>query len=279
MKKVIVTGREGFISSRIVDSYSGNEDYKVYSVSLRNGVDNLELKNVDTIIHLAALVHQRETQENIESYHKINYELTYELVKKAKQAGVKNFIFMSTMAVYGLEGSLKDVETISKKTPLNPLTRYAKSKLMAENSLKEFQDDKFIVKVVRPPMVYGEGAPGNFNRLLKLANYLPVFPNIKNQRSMIEINTLVDYIKLLVDSKESGLHFPQDKNYVSTTKMYVNMRNSIGKKTLTVSIPSKIVSTFPFKKRLLKKMFGNLVYDQSLKFISWEGNYEDEQWN
>lgn len=154
MKKILIAGAGSYIGV----------SFKNYMNQYKNDyiVDTLDLKSkswrkknfsdYDVIFHVAGIAHIKETKENTELYYKVNKDLTIEVAKKAKKDKVKQFIFLSSMSVYGLE-----VGTITSETLPNPNTNYGKSKLMAEEALNKLSDDSFKVVILRPPMVYGEG--------------------------------------------------------------------------------------------------------------------------
>src|SRR5690606_11147904 len=144
----------------------------------------------DAIFHTAAIVHVKE--KDISRYFKVNRDLTVELANKAKNEGVKQFIFLSTMGVYGTE-----IGYITKDNIPSPKTPYAQSKYEAEKILIEMNSSNFNVAILRPPIVYGRGCPGNYSRLAKLAVMLPIFPEMDNKRSMIYIDNLSEFIKLI----------------------------------------------------------------------------------
>ena len=152
----------------------------------------------------------------------INYHLTKELAEKAKTEGVNQFIFFSTMSVFGLDGEVGKEVIINNNTLTKPTTSYGISKLRAEEMLHEIQSNAFKVAVLRPPMIYGESAPGNFSKLIKISNILPLYPRIDNQRSSIYIENLEIYINELIENEGSGILHPQN-NYYLNTKMYLNL--------------------------------------------------------
>src|SRR5699024_4946803 len=116
---------------------------------------------------------KRKQKKNASLYYVVNRDLTDAVAKKAKNEGVKHFIFLSTMSVYGLNEGI-----INEHTPLKPKTHYGKSKLQAEERIKLLATDTFKVAIIRPPMIYGKGCKGNYQRLRKLALMTPVFPDI-----------------------------------------------------------------------------------------------------
>ena len=131
--------------------------------------NKIDFSQYDVIFHVAAVVHMKEKPEMESLYLKVNRDLPIEVAIKAKNQGIKQFIFMSTMAVYGEDGKLDEEIVIGLNTASNPNTYYGKSKLLAEIELNKLNDDKFKVVTLRPPMVYGPNCTGNYARLQKFA--------------------------------------------------------------------------------------------------------------
>ena len=144
----------------------------------------------DVVFHVAGIAHQKETKENAHLYYEINRDLAIEVANKAKIEGVKQFIFMSSMSVYG-----KEVGVITKDTKPKPKTNYGKSKLQAEESLNALSDDNFKVCILRPPMVYGDGCKGNYQIIVKFVKKFSIFPRVNNKRSLVNVENLVVYLK------------------------------------------------------------------------------------
>ena len=194
-------------------------------------------------------------------YYKVNRDLTIETAKKAKAEGVNQFIFMSSIIVYGDSSSSKRV--IDRNTIPTPSNFYGNSKLQAEEGIKHLESDDFKIVVLRPPMIYGKGSKGNYPKLAKAAQKLPVFPNIDNERSMLHIDNLCEFIKLMIDNKESGLFFPQNKEYVKTSEMVKLIAEVHGKKIWMTRIFNPVLRLM-FGIGIVNKVFGNLVYEQSM---------------
>lgn len=248
--KILITGKNSYIGNNICN-FLNSRGHNANTISVRNGIDNINLKYVNCLIHCAAIVHKKE-KYFADEYEKINYRLTLKLAEKAKSAGVNHFIFLSSMSVYGSKNNI-----ISKNTPLCPATLYGKTKLMAEKEINKLADDNFTVTIIRPPMVYGKNCPGNYNKLSKLAKILPVFPDTNNKKSMIYIGNLSFFITNLAENKVGGLYMPMDNNYVSTA--YIAKTINKGLRL------SKCLGRFImlFKIGTIKKAFGTLYYDDS----------------
>lgn len=160
-------------------------------------------KGYDVVFHVAGIVHRKETQQNAHEYYEINRDLAVETAKKAMQDGVSQFIFMSTMGVYGMLTGV-----ITKDTVPIPKTHYGKSKLQAEEQIQKLSNDGFKVAILRPPMVYGKIALEIMQSFLYLQK-TPIFPNFENQRSAIYIDNLSEFVRRLIDMASSGVYKPQ----------------------------------------------------------------------
>ena len=265
---ILITGARGYIASHLNQALSAG-GHNCAAASVRGGVGGLTgLSGYDAVIHCAALVHSNDGDPD--HYCKINTELTAALAQKAKQEGVSRFIFMSTMAVYGIDDSLCETAVISGNTPVNPRTPYGKSKLAAKDMLKEMACEHFHVYILRLPMVYGAGAPGNYGRLCRLVKWAPVFPKVENRRSMISIENLQGYVASLLDTagqdEKKGAGYvsilrPQDPSPVCTSDLAVSIAAGYGKRLYLSPLLGRIVLLFPIEP--VRKMFGSLVYQDS----------------
>lgn len=259
-KRVLVTGVNGYIAQSF---FSRNKDiFDIYFVSLRdNEWEKTDFSIFDSLVHLAAIVHRNETKEE---YEKVNVRLTTDVIQKAKHEGVKQFIFMSTMAVYGEEGLLNMDAEIDINTVPHPKTEYGKSKLKTENEILKMVDENFKVAIVRPPMVYGANCPGNFSLLKKLICKIPFFPKVKdNKRSMIHIDNLCQFLKLLILNGSKGMFLPQDERYMSTMDMAKHIASACGKRIFFSSILGLGINFLKgFNISYINKLFGNAYYKQ-----------------
>lgn len=259
MKKVLITGVNSYVGNSLAKWLGKNPDhYAIDRISLRYGSwREKDFSPYDVVIHVAGIAHSRETKSNADIYFNINRDLTYEVAQKAKKESVDHFIFLSSMSVYGL-----DEGVIDENTPLKPTSNYGKSKLQAEQLIESLNDIAFKVAIVRPPMIYGKGCKGNYQRLSKLAMKAPVFPDINNQRSMIYVDNLSEFVKELIKNSGYGLFYPQNKEYVRTSEM-VRLISEVNSKPLKLtSLFNPVISLLKFS--LIQKIFGNLVYAKSL---------------
>ncbi|HHU72340.1 MAG TPA: NAD-dependent epimerase/dehydratase family protein, partial [Clostridiales bacterium] len=194
-------------------------------------------------------------------YYKVNRDLTIETAKKAKEEGVKQFIFMSSIIVYGDSGKHRRV--IDRNTVPRPSNFYGNSKLQAEEGIKGLEDESFRIVILRPPMIYGKGSKGNYPKLSMAAQKLPLFPDIDNERSMLHIDNLCEFIRLIIDNDERGLFFPQNQEYVKTSEMVRVIAEAHGKSIKLTKIFNPIIKMI-YGIGIVNKVFGNLVYEMSM---------------
>lgn len=258
MKKVLITGSSSFIGKRFTQIFDDSE-YLVDAISLRNDEWKLkDFQDYDAIIHVAAIVHQNEKEVKYEVYDKVNHQLAIEVARKAKEEGVKQFIFLSTMSVYGL-----NVGHITAYTSLNPISFYARSKLAAEESLQDMNSQKYKVAIIRPPMVYGDTNKGNYSTLRKIALSTPIFPKIENERSAIYVDNLCEFLKVVIDTQMQGIFFPQNEHYMSTSETVSLIAKAHSKKVYQSKLLALAIQPFMFSSTL-EKAFGSLRYDLSM---------------
>ena len=258
MKRVLITGETGYIARKLQKRLSAG-GFDAECVSVRDGLPP-NLSDYDTVVHCAALVHTRRGSKA--EFFRVNTELTHRLALAFKRSGGGQFVFMSTMAVYGREGSLRRREVIGKGTPTRPLDSYGKSKLLAEQAIRVLEDETFRVAILRPPVVYGRGCPGNFQTLRRIARFAPVFPDIDNERSMLHIDRLCCIIYTIVDKGRRGTFHPQDKLYHCTSKIVRKLALAHGRRVHLSRILGRLVGLLDVA--ATRKAFGNLTYDNNL---------------
>ena len=276
MKKILITGANSYIGTSFERYIKENypNDFQIDTLDMLNSKwKGYDFSIYDSVFHVAGIAHAdvgNVSDERKQLYYKVNCDLAYETAQKAKKAKVKQFIYMSSIIVYGESAPYGKTKIITKETKPKPANFYGDSKLQAEIKLSVLQDDNFNLAIIRPPMIYGPNSKGNYPVLSKLAHKLPCFPNIKNQRSMLYIENLCEFIHLLIRNNEAGLYFPQNDEYVSTT-MIVKIINPkikiLGILNLSVFISSKIPGRMG---GLCNKAFGNLVYDKEMSIYNEE---------
>ena len=272
MKKILITGANSYIGTSF-EHYMAQwpEEYQVDTVDMVDGSWREKIfADYDSVFHVAGIAHQdsgKITEERKQLYFKVNTELTVETAKKAKAGGVKQFIFMSSIIVYGAGAMLGETKMISKDTKPAPAGAYGRSKLKAEEGIQSLNDDSFCVCVLRPPMIYGPGCKGNYPLIAKAAMKLPFFPDIRNERSMLFIGNLCGYVKAMVDDTLSGLYFPQNSEYVSTSEMVRQIALAHNKNIRLTKVFNPLLRLLSSKASIVDKVFGNLVYERSASIM------------
>ncbi len=268
-KKILITGADSYIGTSVEKWLSRNPgQYQVDTLDMIGDEwRSYDFSPYDVVFHVAGIAHAdvgNVTEEQKQLYYKVNTDLAVETAEKAREAGVGQFIFMSSMIVYsGCKETM-----ITAETEPNPLNFYGDSKWQADQKIRELKSDTFKVVVLRPPMIYGKGSKGNYPELAKLAQRLPCFPEVKNQRSMLYIDNLCQFIKLMIDNEESGIFFPQNAEYTNTSEM-VQMIAAVKGRTIVMipgmSGPVKLVEKIPGKiGQLVDKAFGDSTYDMRM---------------
>lgn len=271
MKRVLITGVNSYVGNSFaewVQQYP--QEIQVDKISLRDDSwKDMDFSTYDSILHVAGIAHVSRNPKMQELYYKVNRDLTIEVAEQAKTAGVKQFIFMSSIIVYG--DSKAGEVVIDEHTEPNPTNFYGQSKLDAEAGVRNLEDNTFNVAVIRPPMIYGKGSKGNYPKLAKAARKLPVFPENKNKRSMLHIDNLTEFLRLMIKNNEQGLFFPQNGEYVCTSNMVKFIADIHNKKIHLTKIFNPIIYMMISKLNIVNKVFGSLVYSQELS--SYKENY------
>lgn len=280
MKKILITGANSYIGTsfeRWMEQYG--DEYTIDTIDLKDETwREKSFTGYDVCFHVAGIAHSdvgKASEETKALYYKINRDLTIETAKKAKAEGVRQFIFMSSIIVYGDSAPIGKKKVITRDTKPAPANFYGDSKLQAEQGIQVFQDDSFNVVILRPPMIYGKGSKGNYQELSKLACKLPLFPIVKNMRSMLHIDNLCQFIKLMIDNEEDGVFSPQNGEYTNTSDMVKIIAETKGHKIIMVPFTNflvKLMGKIPGKiGGMATKAFGNSAYDMSMS--EYKKNY------
>lgn len=268
MKRILITGINSYLGGRFRQYMEQFPDYATVSISMRNGSWRGEdFTGFDVVYHVAGLAHSdngRISPEKAQKYYEINTDLTKELANKAKREGVKQFIFMSSAIVYGDSAPIGRRRRIDRSTVCTPANCYGDSKLQAELGLRRLEDKNFRVVILRPPMIYGPGCKGNYPVLSLFAQRLPVFPYVDNERSMLFVDNLMAFVKLMIDNEESGTFFPQNAEYSNTSELVRMIAEAHGKKLILVRGFTWALKFLGFFTALVDKAFGSLSYDMPM---------------
>lgn len=273
MKKILITGANSFIGTSFenyIKNHLNSGDYEIATMDTLTGMivgETTIIGGFDTVFHVAGIAHAdvgKVSEEGKELYRKVNTELAIETARKAKEAGVKQFIFMSSAIVYGASGKIGCRKEINKDTPVNPENFYGESKVNAENGLRELESDDFKIVILRPPMIYGPGCKGNYNTLRKMAKKMPLFPKVKNERSMLFIDNLCEFVRLMIENEESGIFWPANRELTNTSEMVRMIGEANGRKVHLLGGFTWALKIMSHLTGLVNKAFGNLTYDSEI---------------
>lgn len=262
MKKVLITGANSYIGTSF-EKYVNTNFKSEIEIDTLDMMDShwieQDFSKYDCVFHVAGIAHQKETKENAHLYYEVNRDLAIKVAKKSKENKVGQFIFMSSMSVYGLDYSDK---LVTKKTKTNPKTNYGKSKLEAEKEILKLEDETFMVSILRPPMVYGKNSPGNMTKLINVVKKYHIFPTIKNQRSSITIENLCKFVYEVISKSQCGLFLPQNESYMCTYKVIYEQMIEDHVKVLYISFFNPLIKLMIGKIGVITKAFGDLKYEK-----------------
>lgn len=287
MRKILITGENSYIGTSF-ENYmvQFSDDYQVDTLSVRgDDWQNFDFSPYDVVFHVAGIAHAdvgKVSEEGKKLYYAVNQDLTVAVAKKVKEIAektkqVKQFIFMSSIIVYGENTSVNKKRVITSATLPAPSSFYGDSKWQAEQGLNPLKSAYFKLVILRPPMIYGPNSKGNYPQLAQLALKLPIFPNVKNERSMLFVGNLAIFLKKVIDENSEGIFLPQNKEVVRTSLMVQEIAKVHGKKIILFSGLNwgvKLLGLMPGKiGGLANKAFGNLVIENNYeicesKFVS-----------
>lgn len=260
-KTILITGSSGFVGKHFIENAS---EFTIHEVDLlAKKPEEIDFSNIDSVLHLAAIVHQMKGGIEQE-YFRVNRDLAFELAKKAKAQGVKQFVLMSTAKVYG--ESTTNIKPWNEDSQCFPQDAYGKSKWEAEKLIRSLETESFKVAIVRAPLVYGAGLRANMLNLIRLIDSLPVIPlgGIKNSRSLVYIGNLVALIKLIIQKQASGIFIAGDRNVISTTQLTTLIAKSFNKRNRILKIPNFMINVVKLiKPSIINRLFGSLEMDNS----------------
>ncbi|MBQ4417206.1 MAG: NAD-dependent epimerase/dehydratase family protein, partial [Butyrivibrio sp.] len=258
MKRILITGAGSYIGESVKEYLQTMP--RLYEAEVKETVGwepvPDDFRGVDVVFHVAGIAHVRETKKNRHLYYRVNRDLAVRCAAAAKKGGVRQFILLSTMSVYGLTTG-----HITKDTPVHPVNAYGKSKAQADAEIAKLADDTFLFTCLRPPMVYGRGCRGNYQSLRSFALKSPVFPAMQNRRSMIYIGNLCAFVERCIAEEKAGLFFPQNAAYTDTSEMVRLIAEAHGKTMRMTTLFNGIIRAVPAG--VFRKVFGSLTYEQT----------------
>lgn len=273
MKRILITGKNSYIGNSFKKWVSKWPDkYRTYSISVRGDEwRKHDFSQYDVLLHCAGIAHVSAKPKMAKEYYRVNRDLAIDIAKKAKKENVRQFIFMSSIIVYGESGKINEKKVIDIDTQPEPSNFYGDSKLQAEKGIKLLETDDFKIAILRPPMIYGKDSKGNYQKLSKLAKVTPIFPDIDNQRSMLHIDNLCEFLRLIIDNEDRGVFFPQNDEYVKTSEMVRLIANVNGKKIKLIKNMDFLFRFLSGRINIINKVFGNLVYEKGMSL--YKENY------
>lgn len=297
--KTLITGASGFIGSEVVknktisfrrvtrDSQSSlnvTDDHDTFYVdSIDSSTDwTGAFENVESVLHLAGLAHNKDYKQD--DYDEVNFHGTIKLAEEAQRQDVKRFVFVSSIGVNGT--ATKQEPFNSTMTPL-PHNAYAQSKYDAELGLKKIaQDTGMELVIIRPTLVYGLNAPGNFGALNRLVRKVPVLPFglVDNKRSFISVHNLADLLVACVKHPNAaGCTFLASENGAISIKEFTNaIAAGAGVRIIQLPVPislMRLAGKFFGKSGIVEQLVGNLEVDSSnlKQVLNWTPPYTMQQ--
>ena len=271
MYRVLITGAGSYVGESVKKYImSTSTEFEIESVDTMNDAwKQADFSKYDVVYHVAGIAHVNADSKMEALYYKVNRDLTVEIAKHAQECGVKQFIFMSSQIVFHESQSLK-TEVLTKETKENPNGFYGDSKLQAENGLHELESETFKVCILRPCMIYGPNAKGNFPRLAKLATKVPVFPAWHNKRSMLYIDNLAEFVKQAIERELEGTFYPQNREQADTVEIIRYFAKAFGHKIWITKLLNPFVWMGSFVLQPINKMFATYYYDPEMSKMDFD---------
>ena len=271
MKKVLITGAGSYVGESVRRYIlSTSSDFQIDAVdTMGDNWKNADYSQYDVVYHVAGIAHVNADPKMEALYYKVNRDLTIEVARIAKAAGVKQFIFMSSQIVFHESQSLK-TEVLTSETKENPNGFYGDSKLQAELGIRPLEDENFKVCILRPCMIYGPNAKGNFPRLAKLACKTPIFPCWHNKRSMLYIDNLAEFVKQAVLRELSGTYYPQNRELADTVEIIRFFAKAAGHSIWITRLLNPFVWLGSFVLQPINKMFATYYYDPEMSKMDFD---------
>lgn len=271
--KILVLGKNGYVSKCFQNYMKNYQEYIIEAISVRNDKwKEVSFKEYDVIFNTIGLAHNDARKGTEDEFYRLNTELPYELACKAKKEGVKQFIHMSSMIVYGNISEIGKNNIITKKTIPRPTSVYGKSKLRGEEKLKTLENKNFSIVNIRSPLVYGVNAVENISRLISFSKKTFIFPDIENGLSMIYDENLCELIRLIIENNSSGIFCPQMEKAICTSQFVKDIGFGAQHKVILTKVFNPLLRLLSKKFLFIQKMFGNQSYALSMSNY-FDGKY------
>lgn len=271
MQRIVITGKNSYIGNHIQEWIQRkDESYKILQVDVQNSDwKKFRFMPNDIVIHTAGIVHRPDVKD-WSLYEKVNVELPVEVAEKAKKANAVHFVFLSSMAIYGVKKQLKK-NVITQDTSINPVSLYGRSKYLAESRIRKLESENFLITIVRPPNVYGYNCKGGYiSGFTSIVKKMPAIPYAFDEvkQSVIYIDNLTECIYQIIKNKKSGIFMPQDDKSVSAVELMEQIAAGINrplKRSIILGIIPKILN----KLSIVNKAYGGIEYSSELSVMDF----------
>jgi nucleoside-diphosphate-sugar epimerase len=257
---VLIAGQGSFIGGAVERRLSEFPERYAVAVADTRGADwkGADLSGFDSVVHVAGIAHVSPRPEMRPLYEAVNRDLAIETAHRARAAGVRQFVFLSSSIVFGSAAPAGRSREIAPLTQPAPANAYGQSKLDAEIGIRALEDGHFRAAILRPMMVFGAGGRGNYARLSHLVARAPLFPDFPNRRGAVYVEHLAELIRLLIDDGAGGTFHPQDA-IVSTADFAREIAAARGKKLALVRAFNPLVRLFG-RADIVRRAFGGFHY-------------------
>ena len=274
MKKVLITGAGSYVGESVRRYIVAKmpDQYHIDAVdTMGDNWKKADYSQYEVVFHVAGIAHVNADPKMEPLYYKVNRDLTIEVARHAQAAGVKHFIFMSSQIVFHESQSLR-TEVLTVETKPNPNGFYGDSKLQAENGLKalRIEGGEMKICILRPCMIYGPNAKGNFPRLAKLACKTPIFPAWHNKRSMLYIDNLAEFVLQVIERNLEGTFYPQNRELADTVEIIRFFAKKAGHKVWITKLFNPFVWLGSFVLQPINKMFATYYYDPEMSRMEFD---------
>ena len=283
MKKILITGAGSYVGESVRRYILAKDSsYRIDAVdTMGDNWKKADYTKYDVVFHVAGIAHVNADPKMEPLYYKVNCNLTIEVAKHAKAAGVRQFIFMSSQIVFHESQSLK-AEVLTAETKPAPNGFYGNSKLQAENGLwnlvknqkenstRSQGGNQMKICILRPCMIYGPNAKGNFSRLAKLACKTPVFPEWHNKRSMLYIDNLAEFVKQAIERELEGTFYPQNRELADTVEIVRYFAKEAGHKIWITKLLNPFVWMGSLVLQPINKMFATYYYNPKMSKMEFD---------
>lgn len=263
--KVLVIGKNSYIAQEFVKVMTSANEWELHSLSVRDDAWlSYDYSSFDSILFFAAIVHHPEiTDEKL--YQRVNVEIPYKMASLAKERGVRQFVYISTCAVWGNGPLFAQKNVIDTTTPLAPETLYGKSKAEAELRLAKLESPDFHVARVRLPNVYGVNCPGTFYHRIEQLSHIPLLPIYKYKApfSLISVENVAKALRKIVSESMTGVLCPQDLHIQSIVERIAELARRRGKRQIQTKVfwPLLWFIGKVFPNKYLNNLYGEYYID------------------